>query len=137
MAKNCSIHYELTQSLFEESESQIFDYQGKILKIDEKYHLHYSFMQDNISTDVLMVIGNKSITVKQSGGIVSQTTYLPGQITDMIYKAPTGSFAMKCFTTSYHLKSCESNINILISYDLLTGNDLLCSNKLNIQVNYQ
>lgn len=137
MHKDCSIHYELTQTLFEDSETQIFDYTGKLLTIDQKHHLHYSFTQDDITTDVLMEITNKSISVRQTGGIISNVTYLPGQHTNMIYQTPTGEFSMNCTTNSYHLKACEEYLNITLSYDLFSGNDLLSTNLLKIKIIFQ
>ena len=94
---------------------------GLIEESDNKTKISYSVTEESVTTNTLITVTEREITVRRDGGVEYEFVFIEGEKTNALYCVPPYSF-----DTEIHTKKIRNNLTnaggeISLFYDMTIG----------------
>ncbi|MCF0131499.1 MAG: DUF1934 domain-containing protein [Pseudobutyrivibrio sp.] len=113
----CHIVINSAQMIDFSMESIREEYQANYLVRDGKHYFSYEKKDEEGNViNVLIVMSEDAMTMKQSGHINSMMIFKKGEVFHNRYSTPFGDFDMATDTTDYELKVTDTRVSLRATY---------------------
>ena len=106
--------------LTESSDKTESEAMGLIEESDNKTKISYSVTEDGVTTNTLITVTEKEITVRRDGGVEYEFVFIEGEKTKSLYCVPPYSFDTEIYTKKIRNSLTEGG-EISLFYDMTIG----------------
>lgn len=123
------------QTMGEESDTTVVDTEGEVFEHAEGCIIEYLEQPaENMKVQNKIIISGGKTVISKSGAVESEMIFIPGETSAVEYQTPYGMIEMqiKCKSVNVYEEDCKSQI--VITYDLYSGEQLVSHCKTEIQL---
>ncbi len=107
--------------LTESSEKTESTAKGFIDENEDKIKITYSETEENITTNTLITVTEKEVSVTRDGGVEYEFVFKEGESTSSVYSVPPYSFDTEIYTRKIRKALTDTDGEISLLYDMTIG----------------
>lgn len=107
--------------LTESSEKTESSAEGLIDSEENKLKITYSETEEGITTNTLIAVTEKEVSVKRDGGVEYEFIFREGESTSSVYSVPPYSFDTEIYTRKIRNTLTDAGGEISLLYDMTIG----------------